>query len=46
MVVFRQRMRWTEKNKKNALSAVDTGKAFSEDEGARTLNLRIDSPML
>ena len=31
---------------KNALSAIVTDKATSEAEGARTLNLRIDSPML
>jgi integrase len=32
--------------KTNALSAIVTDKAVSEAEGARTLNLRIDSPML
>jgi len=32
--------------KKEALSAIGTDKAFIEAEGARTLNLRIDSPML
>ena len=32
--------------KKEALSASDTDKTSSEAEGTRTLNLRIDSPML
>jgi hypothetical protein len=32
--------------KKEALSAIDTDKAFIEDDGDRTRNLRIDSPML
>ena len=32
--------------KENALSAIVTDKAVNEAEGARTLNLRIDSPML
>jgi hypothetical protein len=32
--------------KGNALSAIVTDKAANEAEGARTLNLRIDSPML
>ncbi len=32
--------------KENALSATVTDKASNEAEGARTLNLRIDSPML
>jgi hypothetical protein len=30
--------------KENALSAIVTDKAVNEAEGARTLNLRIDSP--
>ena len=30
--------------KENALSAIVTDKAANEAEGARTLNLRIDSP--
>jgi hypothetical protein len=30
----------------NALSAIVTDKAMNEAEGARTLNLRIDSPVL
>lgn len=32
--------------KKEALSAIDTDKAFIEADGGRTRNLRIDSPML
>ena len=32
--------------KKEALSAIDTDKAFIEADGDRTRNLRIDSPML
>ncbi len=32
--------------KKEALSAIDTDRAFIEADGGRTRNLRIDSPML
>lgn len=37
---------WRPKRKKKALSTYVVNKATNEAEGSRTLNLRIDSPML